>query len=190
MSRYDARNLAQRITDKGNSGPILRRHKGTITDVNANGTVDLNLDGTTVVLSSIPVLTGTYLQVSDVVEVLIDDTDVFVLGKIASSLATDWIDVTFQNSWANYGSNWETCQYRRHSNGIVEIKGLMRNGTLTSTAFTLPIGFRPADDIHAIAFSNLDVGGVRIYSDGRFIPGNPGSNTWFSCRVPPFYAEV
>lgn len=89
MSREDARNLARRISQKANPGPILRRHKGTITDINTNGTVDLKLDGSTVVLSGIRVLTGTYLAVNDVVEVLIDNTDVFVLGKIATEPSID-----------------------------------------------------------------------------------------------------
>lgn len=308
MSRYDARNLAQRITDKGNPGPILRRHKGTITDINANGTVDLNLDGTTVVLSSIPALTGTFLQVNDVVEVLIDDTDVFVLGKIAASdvytraalsgigggnltwdgstlsgttrylwipagagngghwnlegtvdtpssfsisgigawnivyyratyeewastarvsiqpaemtvsvyseysphendlvlgihssddgrfymadgrVIDKWRNVTFQNSWQNYGGQFETCQYMKDAEGFVHLKGLVKSGSLSAPAFTLPVGYRPPAYIHAASLSNGVVGGVRVEANGNVTLGNPGSSTWFSVRVPPFKA--
>lgn len=55
---------------------------------------------------------------------------------------TGWTAVTFQNSWANYGGAFQTAQYRRVGD-IVELRGLVRNGTAGTSIFTLPAGFRP-----------------------------------------------
>ena len=57
---------------------------------------------------------------------------------------TGWIDVTFENSWVNYGGSiWQDAQYRKE-NGWVYIRGLVKDGTVNSAIFTLPEGFRPA----------------------------------------------
>lgn len=66
---------------------------------------------------------------------------------IASSIGQEaWTEVSsFLNSWANYDSvNWETAAYFKDSFGIVHLKGLIKNGTLNASAFTLPAGYRPA----------------------------------------------
>lgn len=54
-----------------------------------------------------------------------------------------WTAVTFQNSWADYGGGFQTCQYRKLGD-MVQLRGLMRLGTAGTTAFTLPAGYRPS----------------------------------------------
>lgn len=55
-----------------------------------------------------------------------------------------WITPTLTGSWVYYGSPFAVPQYMR-KNGIVYLKGLVKNGTLASAMFTLPAGYRPAE---------------------------------------------
>lgn len=54
-----------------------------------------------------------------------------------------WTAPTLVNSWVDYGSGFQTTRYRKDSNGIVHIQGLVKDGT-AATVFTLPSGYRPA----------------------------------------------
>lgn len=58
-----------------------------------------------------------------------------------------WIAPTLTSPWANYGSPYQSVRYRRIGD-VVSIQGLINSGTTsvsgTSTAFTLPAGYRPA----------------------------------------------
>jgi hypothetical protein len=53
-----------------------------------------------------------------------------------------WTPVTsFLNSWVNYGG-WGTAAYRK-VNDLVYLRGLVRNGVVGTSIFTLPAGYRP-----------------------------------------------
>ncbi|MGH7218361.1 MAG: PulJ/GspJ family protein [Candidatus Microsaccharimonas sp.] len=76
-----------------------------------------------------------------------------------------WSNLALGNSWANYGSPYGSAQYTKTSDGIVHLKGLIRNGTNTydTTIATLPAGFRPKYRLlftvvqNSDSFSRLDV---------------------------------
>ena len=61
---------------------------------------------------------------------------------LASLQPTAWTAVTFANSWVNYGGAYQEIEYRKVGD-MGEVRGTMKNGTLSATAFTLPVGFRP-----------------------------------------------
>tara|TARA_R110000803_G_scaffold63024_1_gene123560 strand:- start:2995 stop:3375 length:381 start_codon:yes stop_codon:yes gene_type:complete len=89
-----------------------------------------------------------------------------------------WTAVTFQNSWQNFSGSYQSVQYRK-VNDVVEVRGFMKSGTLDSTAFTLPAGFRPPS-----AFQIPSLGGgvfskTIVQSDGDVIPSG-GSTSYFS----------
>lgn len=48
--------------------------------------------------------------------------------------------VGFQNAWLNHAT-YQAVEYRKHPDGMVQIRGVVRDGT--STVFTLPAGYRP-----------------------------------------------
>ncbi len=50
----------------------------------------------------------------------------------------------FANNWVNYGSGFTTAAFRKDSMGFVHLKGLVKTGTVNTTIFTLPAGYRPA----------------------------------------------
>ena len=57
---------------------------------------------------------------------------------------------TFQNGWQNYGGAWPTGQYRKYSDGVVSLKGLLTKVPSTSDGevlFTLPSGYRPRETL-------------------------------------------
>jgi hypothetical protein len=100
-----------------------------------------------------------------------------------------WRNPVFENGWTNYGDIWETAGYYKDGNNMVHLKGLIKNGTLDTHAFTLPAGYRPAAGVHAMSISNNAGAGFRIYSNGQVIVGSPGQSVWLSLRIPPFLAE-
>lgn len=72
-----------------------------------------------------------------------------VFDAIAAAVAgipvvTAWTNVTFTNSWLDYDlvTPYQRAQYRKNGD-VVELRGHIKNGTLGTSAFTLPAGFRP-----------------------------------------------
>ena len=49
----------------------------------------------------------------------------------------------FLNGWANFDAN-NAAQFRKLSNGVVELRGLVIGGSSGATVFNLPPGYRPA----------------------------------------------
>lgn len=84
---------------------------------------------------------------------------------------------TFTNSWVNYGGTDQVAQYRKR-NDVVELRGLVKNGTLALPAFTLPIGYRPPSSLWFAVVSNGAFGGLYINAGGDVYPYF-GSNLWF-----------
>ena len=77
----------------------------------------------------------------------------------------------FQNSWVNFPSgSWPTAAYRIDSEGWVTMRGLLTGGATNTTAFTLPVGYRPAFT-QMIRCNAADAAGyVAITTDGRVNP--------------------
>ena len=73
-----------------------------------------------------------------------------------------WVAPTFTNSWVNFGGTRETAGYYKDRDRVY-LKGSIKNGTLSTAAFTLPSGYRPAADL---VFSRGTLGAVVIGSNG------------------------
>ncbi len=50
---------------------------------------------------------------------------------------------TYSNSWVNYGSGYQPGGFMKDSFGFVHLFGAVKNGTVSTTIFTLPVGYRP-----------------------------------------------
>lgn len=86
-----------------------------------------------------------------------------------------WTAVTvFTNSWVNFDAN-HPAQYRKVGDDV-ELRGLIKSGTIGLAAFTLPAGFRPfqADEVFAVSSNSL-FGRVVVLSTGVVTP-DVGSN--------------
>lgn len=100
---------------------------------------------------------------------------------------------SLSNGWVNYSADetgYAHASYMKDENGTVFIKGLIKNGTISTTLkiFTLPVGYRPiAKIIRAVTTNPNVMGRLDIASNGDVIP-NAGSNVWFSIECS-FKAE-
>jgi hypothetical protein len=100
-----------------------------------------------------------------------------------------WIAPAFQNGWNNYGGQFETAGYFKDPSGFVHLRGLVQGGTVSAAIFTLPAGYRPAQErICTVANGTSGYGELRITVGGA-VNHIVGGNGWFSLAVPPFRAE-
>ncbi len=110
------------------------------------------------------------------------------LAKCQPSVAPDytqetWTTATLTNSWVAFGAGFQAPEYRL-VNGKVELRGLMKNGTIGAvTAFSLPWG--PPDSIVFDTDSNNAHGGGRIFPSG-IVQAVIGNNAWFSLENVSF----
>jgi hypothetical protein len=104
--------------------------------------------------------------------------------NISGSITQEaWIAPTFQNSWTNYGATWETAGYYKDKQGVIHMKGLVRNGTASTAIFTLPTGYRPNLDRHLNVLSNDKACILYVYANGTVVPHSGCSTTWISLEV-------
>lgn len=87
----------------------------------------------------------------------------------------DWVNATLAGTWVAYGAPYATPSYWKDSSGIVHLRGAAKLGTVTSTIFTLPVGFRPAFDFLVTAYSGGFAGGLVIQANGLVVH-NTGTN--------------
>lgn len=87
----------------------------------------------------------------------------------------------FLNGWVNYGGVHSPASYKKTGDGQVELRGLVKNGTMDTTIFQLPTGYRPGTGNfhHTISLANSAPVGIRIGTGGEVSAGTPGtSNAW------------
>jgi hypothetical protein len=66
-----------------------------------------------------------------------------------------FIAPTLLGAWANYGSPFNPPGYYKDKAGIVHLRGLVMSGAVPSAIFTLPAGYRPANqELFAVAANN------------------------------------
>jgi hypothetical protein len=96
-----------------------------------------------------------------------------------------WTAVTFQNGWSNNGAGFADTKYALQNN-LVNIKCAATGGTLNSVLFTLPVGFRPLENLYWPTFENGAAKFVLIGSDGTVTQvGASNVNVVFSAVFPP-----
>ena len=101
--------------------------------------------------------------------------------------AVSFTAVTFSNSWVNYSAGFDTVGYYKDFLGFVHLKGTMKSGTMSATAFTLPSGSRPGASQQYAVVSNSAFGNLTIASDGT-VKLISGSNASASLDGIVFYA--
>lgn len=100
-----------------------------------------------------------------------------------------WQAVTFENSWVNYDGVFYDAEYYKDPFGVVSIRGGIKTGSSTTTAFTLPSGYRPSA---RLIFPVLDGAGFaycRVNSDGTVVPVGSGVSTYVILDPIRFRAE-
>lgn len=86
-----------------------------------------------------------------------------------------WNAPTLINSWVNFGAPFNPVGYWKDPNGVVHLRGMVKSGTINTTAFTLPLGYRPANSELFAVPSNSAFGRITVDAGGGVTP-DIGSN--------------
>lgn len=104
-----------------------------------------------------------------------------VNGSITNAnLDSQWQTPVLLNGWVNFDSGYNLAQYRIDGDGVVWLRGLVKDGTFGTNIFNLPTGFRPSHrQLHVVCtWSNnppAGIGRVDVASDG-FVSFQYGSS--------------
>ena len=108
-------------------------------------------------------------------------------------IVTPWYEIgvapapSFGAGWSNTGGGFYNAAYTKDASGWVHLRGLV-NGTLGTTLFTLPVGFRPSS---AIRFSTLystdSFACGSVDTTGIVTPGGSGAVLSFGLDGVSFY---
>jgi hypothetical protein len=97
------------------------------------------------------------------------------MGLRGSQALEAVIAPTLLNGWVNYddGTTFRTAAYWKTPQGVVQMRGMIKNGTLNADAFVLPAGYRPSTN-SAFCVCNSDAGsygvvGCRVGGNGQVI---------------------
>lgn len=114
-----------------------------------------------------------------------------LMNPSSSSIPTQqaWIAPTLINGWGNWpdfspNDGFGSAGYWRDSFGVVQLRGVVRAGSLNSAIFVLPTGFRPPNRLMLIAMSGSSgtvymPARIDIYPSGNVIQ-HSGSNYFLS----------
>lgn len=146
--------LGQLIVDKINTLHVPQMVYGTVSAVSSTTpTCSVTLQGTSTVITGVRYGQDVVPAVGDVVYCARVGTDLFILGKIAT-ITSAWITVgaagapAFGAGWSNFGSGYNPAGFRRVGD-MVQLRGTVNSaggGGTSTTIFTVPVGYRPANN--------------------------------------------
>lgn len=118
-------------------------------------------------------------------------TDALTPADIGAASATQqsWQMPTLIDSWVAFGAPYPAPQYFKDSIGMVHLRGAIKNGTIGSSAATLPAGYRPGYNCSFSVPSNVGAGIIVVQTDGSLVP-IAGSNSSFLLDGASFRAEA
>jgi type II secretory pathway pseudopilin PulG len=108
----------------------------------------------------------------------------------------NWTAPALQNGWVRYSVNYSNAEYIKGSDGIVNLRGLIKGGNVTNGTViaSLPVGFRPKNDIictettydptNSSGYARIDV-----TSTGDIIAREGVNNAFVSIAGCDFIAE-
>ena len=81
----------------------------------------------------------------------------------------------FTGTWVNFGGGWADAAFYKDVNGFVHLRGMIKSGTIATSAFTLPPGHRPTvSEKFAVAtgsaVANVTAGSLDVLTDGTVVP--------------------
>lgn len=86
---------------------------------------------------------------------------------------------SFENGWINFGVGVNAAAFRKLPSGDVQLRGLVKLGTVTATIFTLPAGYLPQAQYNIAVASNGAFGYITVNTSGTVVASG-GSNTSLS----------
>jgi hypothetical protein len=127
----------------------------------------------------------------------------FLASDLTGLHGEEWVEVgsgvglapAFEGTWASFDAVQKP-RFYKDALGIVHLGGAVKSGTINTTAFTLPEGYRPgySDTVgssNGVTFPAYSAGGafaaVRIFSGGEVRPTH-GTTTYIALDVITFRA--
>ena len=118
--------------------------------------------------------------------------------RVQTSLTAQqaWVTPTMLNSWVAYdvggGTNFGGAQYYKDSLGMVHLRGLVKNGTITTgtSLFNLPAGYRPSQTTIFVTNSNNAFARVDCMFNGDVTINLGASAVFISLNNIHFRAEA
>jgi len=109
---------------------------------------------------------------------LVDSLSVECWHEVTAQGSDGWVE--FENNWVNYDSGYSTAGFYKHGDRV-NLKGVIKSGTVAAIAFTLPEGYRPTTGrLLNVAISNDALGRVDIYVTGGVLVSGLNNNTYVS----------
>lgn len=110
-----------------------------------------------------------------------------------TNCTTTWCDLTMAASWVPYGNTataYPQPQYTKGSDGLVMLRGLVKNGTVTAgtTMTTLPAGYRPKERMIFQVNAGAGIGRLDVLPTG-IVEIQQASATYTSMDSIYFMAE-
>ena len=98
---------------------------------------------------------------------------------------------TLLNGWVAQGAAYNKPSFRKNQFGVVELKGILYLGAKNTTAFNLPVGYKPNSQYYGIARAQgLSIGMIDIDVTGRVLIDYFGSGSgWVSLSNISFGTE-
>lgn len=111
------------------------------------------------------------------------------IHEFSVTVPDDWQSPTLLNGWVPFNPGGDLAPlYRKTPEGMVEIVGSVKNGAVLASAFVLPEGYWPLDNIQYATPSNGAYGQTLVQaSDGAVIP-YVGNNAFFHFGMIRFFA--
>jgi hypothetical protein len=107
---------------------------------------------------------------------------VAALGALKANIAIQAVQTpTLLNSWVNRGGGFTSAGYWKDNFGVVHLVGTVTGGTANTVVFTLPAGYRPAENVEFAVTSlsgatPIAYGEIYVESNGD-VSVNIGSTT-------------
>lgn len=90
------------------------------------------------------------------------------LNQKANKIQEEWIVPTLINGWVQDDeADAMNIGYMKDDMGFVHLRGRIKNGTLGGPAFSLPLGYRPINDLRFPVVSNDSFGYIWIRKGGN-----------------------
>jgi hypothetical protein len=116
-----------------------------------------------------------------------------IFDIVATSSFADptWNYLTgFYNGWENYGNPVASCSYTKDLFNKVHLRGVLKNGSLNSTIFFLPVDYRPAKDFVPGVLTSTGLGQINIRTtSGEVVLASGGTDAVVLDGLS-WYAEV
>lgn len=79
------------------------------------------------------------------------------------------VEPSFLNNWVNWGGNNVTLGFLKDPMGFVHIKGLIKNGTINTAVFLLPVNYRPVKYEEFVCNTSSGLGAIGVDEDGSVL---------------------